>query len=107
MWTAPVPVSMVTNSAVKTMAVRGRKGCCAPMPSSLSPGKDSIGSPVGWKPVAAQNCGTSLSARTRVSVVAAAPSPLGSLGGAPAALGPEPGGEGAADTPGDGGVAAT
>ena len=57
MCTQPVPVSMVTKSAVRMIEVRGRNGCCAPTALELCCREMScIGSPAGSQPVAAQNC---------------------------------------------------
>src|SRR5438128_11421807 len=69
MWTAPVPVSIVTKSDVSTIASRSRNGWCAVILSILAPGKEARGSPTGSNFVFAQNCGTSLSATKRVSEV--------------------------------------
>src|SRR6516162_1627071 len=69
MWTAPVPLSIVTKSAVNTIASRSRNGWRALILSILAPGNDASGSPVGSNFVFTQNCKTSLSASKRVSDV--------------------------------------
>src|SRR5437762_11413978 len=58
---------MVTKSATRTIDCRSKNGCCASILSILLPGNNWRGSPTGSNPVFAQNCGTSLSARSNVS----------------------------------------
>src|SRR5205823_127616 len=69
MWTAPVPVSIVTKSAVNTIASRSRNGWRALILSIFVPGNDASGSPIGSNFVFAQNCGTSLSASKSFSEI--------------------------------------
>src|SRR6266481_615523 len=69
MCTQPVPVSIVTKSAVSTIDLRSRNGCWAMILSILLPGNDSSGSPVGSNFVARQNASTSRSARSSVSEI--------------------------------------